>query len=267
MVVTDRDWHLPGLFWSYGLAAVLVFSFLAPATRELWNSLDIGLAYGFNSWVASNALAQRLWAVANLRVIDYIAAIFLCSLLLCYGLFGRNAWALERAARLIVLCAALLAVVALTRAFVFDDISRDSPSLVLEPFTRLSEQVDFAVKDHSPKSFPGDHATVVAVFTFLLWFFAGPRYGLVSALLAALLVLPRLVSGAHWTTDVVVGGVGTALVTVPMVIFTPLQLYAVAWTAKGLNRIVCRCALFSSRSGPTGPGRERARPGNGSRTP
>src|SRR5699024_7121806 len=71
-------------------------------------------------------------------------------------------------------------------------------------------------------SFPGDHATVVSTFVFLLWVLAGWRYGLAASVIAIIACMPRLVAGAHWLTDDVVGGIGTALATVPWVVFTPL---------------------------------------------
>lgn len=217
------DWHLRGLVWSYGVATVLVLSYLWTPTRTFWDALDTQVAFALNSLVRTSRPEQLFWAFANLRVFDYIAAAILLTVLLTYVFRGANAPRRVRIARAVVVCVLLVAIVAVTREFLFKDVARNSPSLILEPFTRLSQTTPFDAKDHSGQSFPGDHATVVATFTFLLWFFAGRRYGLASCVLATLFVLPRLVSGAHWLSDAVIGGVVTALVTVPLVVFTPVQ--------------------------------------------
>lgn len=221
--MNEPYWNLRGLLISYGIAALMVLSYLWSPTRMLWDSLDRHIAFGLNSLVQTSRPEQLFWAFANLRVFDYIAAFILFGVLACYVLRGTNAPREVRFARAVVVCVLLVLLVAFTREFLFKDVARESPSLVLQPFTLLSEHTPFDAKDHSTQSFPGDHATVVATFTFLLWFFAGRRYGLVSALLATLFILPRLVSGAHWFSDAVIGGVVTALVAVPLVVFTPVQ--------------------------------------------
>lgn len=216
------DWNLRGLLWSFGIAGILVLSYLLPVTNIAWIALDTHVAYGLNSLVATNHPAQIAWAFANRRISDYISGAVLLVVVVHYVFAGTNAPRAQRLARMIISCAALVSLIALTRQFLFHDVSRNSPSMVLDHFTMLSHHVSFHVKDHSGQSFPGDHATVLATFTFLLWAFAGWRYGLTSATLAVAFSLPRLVSGAHWLSDDVVGGVVTALVTVPLIVFTPL---------------------------------------------
>lgn len=225
--MNDQYWNLRGLVISYAIATLLVLSYLWPTTRLLWDGLDRHIAFSLNSLVQASHSKQLFWAFANLRVFDYIAAFILLGVLGFYIVRGRNAARDVRVARVIVICILLVLLVAITREFLFKDIARDSPSLVLQPFTMLSEHTPFDVKDHSTRSFPGDHATVVATFTFLAWCLAGWRYGLVSLVFATCLVLPRLVAGAHWFSDVLIGGIVTALVTVPLVVFTPVQRLAV----------------------------------------
>ena len=81
--------------------------------------------------------------------------------------------------------------------------------------------------------------------SFLLWFFAGRRYGLVSAVFATFFVLPRLVSGAHWFTDAIIGGVVTALVVVPLVVYTPVQDILTRGLVSGMHRLKGRSGAES----------------------
>lgn len=223
-----RPWNPRGLIAAYAIAALLVLSYSVPATRALWDGLDAWIALDLNALVRTSHAEQLFWASANLRVFDYVAALVLFGVLGVYAVAGRNAPRAERMARTVLIVVTLVVLVGLTREWLFTDVRRASPSLVLQPFTRLSAQVGFHVKDHSARSFPGDHATVVATFTFLVWCLAGRRYGLVSLVLATCCVLPRLVAGAHWFSDVLIGGVVTALLTVPLVVFTPVHRLAVA---------------------------------------
>ena len=80
---------------------------------------------------------------------------------------------------------------------------------------------DLNPKVSSHQSFPGDHgvASVLLVtgFTLLL----GWRWAIPSAVVAVLNILPRLVGGGHWLSDVLVGGVCIALIILPWMIAAP----------------------------------------------
>lgn len=221
----QSNWNLRALCGWYATAAALSLSFLWQPSRVFWDTIDRHVAFALNGIVHTNHAQQMIWAFANLRVFDYIAAAVMLALIVHYAVSGTNAERAIRVVRMIATCIMLVALVAFTREFLFQDITRDSPSLILKPFTMLSEQTPLDPKDYSSQSFPGDHATVLATFTLLLWHFAGRRYGLASTALAILFVLPRLISGAHWLSDVLIGGVVTALVAVPVMIFTPIEHY------------------------------------------
>ena len=103
---------------------------------------------------------------------------------------------------------------------------RESPSLAVDGAVRISElfpgwQGLLQVKDASNRSFPGDHASVLMLWAlFVSAFAAGARRWLAWGL-AALFMLPRIVAGAHWLSDVLVGGTFLALTTVAWGLCTP----------------------------------------------
>jgi len=100
---------------------------------------------------------------------------------------------------------------------------RLSPTLVLEPHYKLTELVPWInAKDASSRSFPGDHATVLLLFSIFIHAFCGRRYAWIY-ILVIIFSLPRLVSGAHWFTDVMIGGAATALMVAPLTIVTPIR--------------------------------------------
>ena len=122
---------------------------------------------------------------------------------------------------------------------------RLSPSLVLEPVFRLSEVVtSVKVKDVSGNSFPGDHGTAVSLFTVFIWVFSGWRRGLAALALAIFAVLPRLMGGAHWITDLLVGSASIALVTTGLTFGTPIAKWCLALLTLALRKILSIAARF-----------------------
>jgi membrane-associated phospholipid phosphatase len=104
---------------------------------------------------------------------------------------------------------------------IFSD-GRLSPSLVLEPVYKLTELVPWiTAKDASSRSFPGDHATVLLLFSVFMHVFCGKSYKLLY-LLVVIFTLPRLVSGAHWLTDVLIGGGATVLIVASIALILDL---------------------------------------------
>jgi membrane-associated phospholipid phosphatase len=135
---------------------------------------------------------------------------------------------------------ALLALLLAIREGVFAELvramhwQRESPSLTLEGAVRLGRMfpgLDHAVhiKDSSSRSFPGDHASVVFIWAAFLWRSASGAKRALVALLAALFVMPRLVGGAHYLSDVLVGGVVLALLAYAWGLCTPYTARAVAF--------------------------------------
>lgn len=237
MELPMQQWRWRPLLISLAIAVALFVTYVVPGPAGLWHALDVHVAFALNALVTTNPTQQLIWSLGNLRVFDLISGVAMLLVLAYYVLKGRQATASVRCAYAIVISIMLVVLVALTRNVIFQHFPNPSPSLVLEPFTRLSEVNSFDVKDSSSVSFPGDHATVVATFVFLLWVLAGWRYGLVAGVLAVITCMPRLVAGAHWLTDDVVGGAGTAFATVPWVVFTPLSAVIVARLAPRLARL------------------------------
>ena len=103
-------------------------------------------------------------------------------------------------------------------------LSGQSPSLVLSPANRLSELAPhIPAKDGTSNSFPGDHGTIVLCWLGL--FILSSRRPLAIgavALLSVLFMLPRLVAGAHWLSDNLVGSLSITILTLSWCYCTPL---------------------------------------------
>ena len=206
-------WRLPTLIWLHLGALLLLASWLWPASRALWNQLDNQAFHLLNGSLALHPWWSGFWAISSLRVFDLLAAgLMLVIILRKDYLFSQNdRWhALFTFIGLLVML--LIFRVLFSRLVDALDWQHSSPSLMIEGSLRLSEQFPWLaehldLKDASKRSFPGDHASVLMLWgAFLALSARGGKLALVL-LLTLFLMLPRLVAGAHWLSDDLVGGV------------------------------------------------------------
>lgn len=250
----DPRWRPWALVISLAAGVMLFATYLLPATAALWHAVDVRAAFALNGLITDNQNVQLLWSLGNLRGFDFAVGALMLLVVLHYLRYGQRATLAIRGAQMFVTCVMLVALVSITRNLIFEHLPHDSPSLVLHPFKLLSDLNDLGAKDSSHISFPGDHATVNATFVFLLWAFAGWRYGAAATVIAVVANLPRLVAGAHWFSDDMVGGVGTALLTVPFVVFTPVGPWMVGRLAPLLARLAGVGRRIPRRGGAVTPG-------------
>lgn len=120
----------------------------------------------------------------------------------------------------------------------FFHFKRHSPSIIYDNVTLLSEKISFiTVKDKSKSSFPGDHATTAILFAIFSRYFMGKKLGFFASLYAVFFCLPRLICGAHWATDIIMGSYVIALVTTCIALGTPIQYYLIIGFKKSLRAI------------------------------
>jgi membrane-associated phospholipid phosphatase len=131
----------------------------------------------------------------------------------------------------------------------------EGPSLVLDGAVRLGglfpDWDRFShIKDSSNNSFPGDHASVMVLWAMFLYPFTKLLQRVLIWLLTVIFLLPRLVAGAHWGTDIFIGGVFLSLIAFSWGFYTPFAACSVRWLERffapafrflqkipGLNRI------------------------------
>jgi membrane-associated phospholipid phosphatase len=212
-------------------------------TRNLWDRLDRAVFFQFNGSLAEGRGWQLFWAIANARAFDLVGGMFILVVYLHYAFAQQRAYLTERLTMLVVLVVVVTLAVQLGKIFLA--IGRPSPSKVLQPVIWLNQLFpDIPAKVRSGNSFPGDHTTVLMFWACFMWVFAGWRYGLLAAGGTVLLSLPRLVGGAHWLTDSIVGAGVIVLLGLPLLICTPFYAQVVGrvqplmqWPVKILNRL------------------------------
>lgn len=223
------------------ILCLLIGSWLFPSTRFYWDALDLKTFTYLNTWVQTHPFWQHLWAFTGTRVMDYVHD-GLMFLFFFYSI-KKAASALKnrKVAELLFSICFIALVILIVNGTLFPEFlhfPRKSPTMVDKTAFRLSSVIEWTkVKDHSRASFPGDHATTAVTFACLIFYLMGPRLGLLATLYAIFFCLPRLVVGAHWLTDNIMGSAAIAVLATSLAFGTPFANWAIGWLEKGINRL------------------------------
>jgi membrane-associated phospholipid phosphatase len=188
-----------------------------------------------NNSLAEGELWQQFWAVTNNRAFDLAAA---SSMLL---LFAHRALLRDREQLLRYIAIGILMIVSVVLMLQFGKwipIERPCGTIVYPEALRLSELVPHIdTKDMSDDSFPGDHGLVLLLYAGFILYNLPRSYGLLALLLMVIFTIPRLMSGAHWLSDELVGAVGLGLSSLSWILATPLH-------DRVVNRLEAKLRLF-----------------------
>ncbi len=221
-------WYWRELIICNLLAVLILASWLWQPTRQLWDAFDLRLFHWLNAPLATHPIWARIWAIGNMRPIDVtVGLIMLVTIIKSNWVFSGT-----QVRRAFYAFFALLLLLLFIRIVLFDEIlklmhwQRSSPSLVVEGAVRLTSlfpgwEQKWYLKDSSKQCFPGDHASVLFIWTAMLLFFARGKALFFVWLLTILYLLPRLIAGAHWGSDVFVGGAFLSLLAFSWGFYTP----------------------------------------------
>lgn len=223
------------------LALVLLLLWLWAPTRAAIDLFDFSLFHALNAPLATTPLWRDLFAVASTRPFDALVGVVLLLLLIRGDWIFKAAQVRSATFGMIVTLLVLVVVRVLYAKLAHHlDWQHDSISTIAQDAVHLAQffpswdGTAFEIKDQSARSFPGDHASVLLVWALFLTLYARTALQWVVIWgLALLLMLPRLVAGAHWGQDDYIGGVQMALIALAWSCFTPF----VAWAAGGLTRL------------------------------
>jgi len=218
--------------------------FLEP-TRSLWLALDEKVFWALNASLEWGTWWQVVWAVANNRAVDIAAA--LCMI----GLFAHFVLrkARDRTDFFVAVGLMLTGLILVgNRISAILPVERKSPTLVHPDALRLTELVSwFPTKDASGNCFPGDHAMVLFVCAGVITYFLPRAYAVSAWVLAVVFMIPRVVGGAHWLTDDLVGSAAVAGFVLSCALATPLHDVVTHRLEAFIHR--CRSAWAERRQG------------------
>jgi len=220
-LTTNSDWRPAFLISANLLAFLLILSWLFEPTRTLWLALDEQLFWAMNHSLSWNETWQRLWAIANNRLFDLAAAAAMLMLFAHQALLRDRSRIKHYIAVGAFMFLTLLVMLLISKEL---PIVRPSATAVFADALRLTQLVpDIPTKDISSDSFPGDHGLVLLLCAGFALVYLPKIHGLLALLFMVLFTLPRLMSGAHWVTDEIVGAVSLGLLALSWLFATPLH--------------------------------------------
>jgi Kdo2-lipid A phosphotransferase len=225
----EWGWKLKLLLLWHLVIALTITSFICPFTKIFWEKLDIAFFQFLNGSLEGHKYWQIFWALANHKMHDWLEDIVILCFFVIYIRNVHKQLRARKASELFFCIVYIAAIIYFINRILFRKflhIPRQSPTLILDSCVRLSEEIPWlSIKDDSSKSFPGDHATTALLFAASFSYIAGWRFGILASLYAAFLCLPRLITGAHWLSDVIVGSGCITMFFLSWAFCTPFHLW------------------------------------------
>ncbi|MCH9612449.1 MAG: Lipid A 1-diphosphate synthase [Chlamydiia bacterium] len=205
--------------------AILFSSWFLPPFSHFWAWLDIKGFLLLNSWIRESDVWQSFWGIGNCPITDWMYDIVMAGFFIHY-IFnekGKRGYRFAQFFSALILVSCVLMFVNRHLFSTILDIPRLSPSNVIEGCVRLSQEIHWMhIKDSSGHCYPGDHGTTILLFCSSVHFLAGRKRGLFALFCSIPFLLPRLIVGAHWLTDVIMGSFLIALLYQAIFYYTPI---------------------------------------------
>ncbi|MBW1983923.1 MAG: hypothetical protein JRI53_04325 [Deltaproteobacteria bacterium] len=231
------------------LAAFFLISWLCPTTRVWWDFIDFSTFIFFNDSLKTGKGWQTFWAMCNWRLSDVPQFILIFGIALYWITKQDKESAKQRIIEYFIFIFLCFFVNFLFKAILaFLDYRRLSPTKVIHDAFRLSNTITWLItKDSSNTTFPGDHGFVLICASVFYWLKGGCRLGFISSILFVPFLFPRLVVGAHWATDILVGSIFMSLITIGCYFGTPIQSSVPLWAANKLEKYFPAIDSFINR--------------------
>lgn len=202
----------------FGLALFVTWYF--PANHGFWGPIDSDVFYFFNNLLPQSDLFAKFVAITNNRAFDLIALLAMGALFLTHFIKQDT----ETRRRLFCMgLVMLITAVLVNQLGRVLPVSRPSPTLTFEGINRVSELTGIPTKDGSSDSFPGDHGLMLFIFAAFMLRYVSNKAFSIAVVIAIIFSLPRIMSGSHWFTDIYVGALSLACVTLSWILITPIS--------------------------------------------
>lgn len=222
----EMKWKWKTLLFCHALVAILMITLFLPSTKGFWEVIDIAFFKFVNGSLEGRPNWQLFWALANHKLADWVEDLCVIIFFVIYVKQATRSLRARKIAELLFCILYIAAIIYFVNRLFFREnfnIPRLSPTLVVDSSIRLSDHISWLhIKDDSSKSFPGDHGTTALLFAASFSYLAGWRLGILATLYGAFLCMPRLITGAHWFSDVIVGSGSITLLFLSWAFCTPL---------------------------------------------
>ncbi|MDN6180483.1 MAG: phosphatase PAP2 family protein [Halomonas subglaciescola] len=212
----------------------LLLSWVMPSFT-LWTYLDDGVFWFFNHTISDN---NPRWNVAlgalNNRKYDMVIMFGMLAIMISAS-YRDKAGGFRRWLGIGI---TMLLTAGLMNELVRNLItySHPSPTKFFDDANLLSQFVHFSTKDQAGNSFPGDHGVMAMIFAAFMLSFGDRITRIASLILVTCAVAPRVMVGAHWLSDVLVGSLSIVLLLLPWVLCTPIARNSSAAITRAFKR-------------------------------
>lgn len=222
--------NIKNLIFCHFLAFFLIFSFVFPPLKQVWEIIDVSVFQFLNHSLEGRLYWQTIWAIGNHKFADWVEDLVFISF---FAVIIKNALPEERLKKtaqfiFTVLCGAF--IIFFVHKFFFRHylpVHRMSPSLVFPSYVSVTNHVSWLVtKTRAQSCFPADHAATLIIFASFYTFFAGRKWGIYAIAYSLVRMTPRLIVGAHWLSDIIVGSGSVVLILLSWALCTPFQAWA-----------------------------------------
>ncbi|WNK19342.1 phosphatase PAP2 family protein [Halomonas piscis] len=227
------------------LGVALLLSWVTPSFT-VWAYLDDAVFWFFNHTISvDNPRWNVLLAALNNRKFDMVIMFAMLAIMVSASYRDRQGGY----RRWFGIGVTMLITAGLMNELVRNLItySHPSPTKVFDDANLLSQLVHFATKDQAGNSFPGDHGIMAMIFAAFMLTFGDRATRIASLLLVACAVVPRVMAGAHWLSDVLVGSLSIVLLLLPWVLCTPIARRCSAAITRALERGEQKLAALRAR--------------------
>ena len=223
----STGWKAKPLLITHLLIALGFITLFSPLTHGFWQAIDLFFFNVLNKTLEWGRPWQVLWALANHKAADWVEDLVFLIFSYMYIRAGLKGKKLHRTSQMLFIFLYSAICIVIVNKMIFHDwidISRDSPTLVVDSSIKLSEHIPWLkIKDSSTKSFPGDHAATALIFGATFIYLGTRKMKIWAAIYTIFLCLPRMIVGAHWLTDIIIGSGSIVMFCVMWAICSPLS--------------------------------------------
>jgi Kdo2-lipid A phosphotransferase len=225
--IPNYQWHTKKLLLSHAVILLLLMSWFFYFTHPFWEAADYYFYRFVSSFIEKDQFWQNFWAISNHSLTDWFHDIVVLFFFGAY-IVKKSEKSVAKKIWEIIFFAILIggSILLINRYLCLTvlHIQRKSPSMIYDFGTNLSQTVPWLkVKSSSITSYPGDHGSFAILFTMCVFHLMGFRAGILAFAYSIYWQLPRLVTGCHWFTDVIMGSFVISTFVMTWVIHTPLK--------------------------------------------
>lgn len=196
----------------------------------IWLQIDKSCFYFFNELLVLSKGFTYFVALVNLRAFDVLA---FAAMLFIYFDYYRKSNVEGKRWLFCIGIAMLLSAVIIKQVDRLLPIDRVSASVYFDSLYHnvnwVSQLSGWPAKDRAGSSFPSDHGMMLLIFSVYMWKYLGHRAFFKGLAVFIIFSMPRIMSGAHWFSDIYVGSLSFVLIVLSWILLTPASDIFINW--------------------------------------